>query len=128
MQCTECGIGKYSATQGATSVSECIECPVNTFSAVHSSALSECTCNAGYTGPGGTDCTICSAGSYKINTGNNACILCGTGFYSSTEGATGVSTCLVCADNAHSDAGSQSSSDCVCNGGFYDPALHTGFR
>ena len=31
--------------------------------------ITDCACNAGYTGPNGQNCTACAADSYKVSTG-----------------------------------------------------------
>jgi hypothetical protein len=72
--CTSCGPGTYSTAVGASASSTCIACPFNSTSPAGSAALTNCTCNAGSTGPNGGPCTACVAGKYKTSIGSAACI------------------------------------------------------
>ena len=79
-------------------------CPDNSATIVVSAALfsaSDCTCNAGYTGPDGGTCVACAAGTYKAGTGDAACD--------------------VCPANSASPAGSTVSTACTCNAGYTGP-------
>ena len=51
-------------------------CPANSNSPAGSDALTDCTCNAGFTGPDGGPCSQCAAGKYKSMTGSEACSSC----------------------------------------------------
>ena len=119
--CTDCGVGSYSVTVGATASSTCVSCPVNTNSAVSSSAIGGCVCNAGFTGPDGGVCSACVAGKYKTSSGSVACTNCGVGLYSVAVGATTSSTCISCPVNTNSAASSSAIGGCVCNAGFTGP-------
>ena len=152
--CTLCGAGKYSTTVGALSVSTCLDCPAATYSSadrthcvmcpsdssspILSDEVTDCVCNAAYTGPNGGPCTACVAGTYKPAAGSAACTLCGAGKYSTTVGALSVSTCLNCAEGKYSETvgasgeylcaycpaystcpeGSASATACRCNVGY----------
>jgi hypothetical protein len=96
--CTACSYGYYKPT---TSNTMCTSCPsfTNT-SSLASDALTKCTCNIGYTGNDGTQCSPCSVNTYKSVTGSSSCTSCPTN--QNTQGATGV-----CNINA-----------CVCNPGY----------
>jgi hypothetical protein len=50
--------------------------PANTVSPPLSSWWNNCTCIPGYTGPDGSACTACAAGSYKTLGGSAACTTC----------------------------------------------------
>jgi hypothetical protein len=43
----------------------CTDCPTNSSSPAGSTALTSCTCNAGFPGPNGGPCTACVAGKYQ---------------------------------------------------------------
>ena len=48
--CINCVAGKYRVFPAATAESNCIACPANTFSFSASTQVTNCTCNAGYSG------------------------------------------------------------------------------
>ena len=123
--CTACLSGTYSASTGAISISTCLSCSTNTWSSDHTEALVQCTCNAGYTGTGGTGCVACAAGTYKEYTGNNAeCTPCGLKTYSAVTAATSIDTCTSCSLYAFTtSSGSAATSACICQGGYYDPSF-----
>jgi hypothetical protein len=47
-----------------------------------SNAVSDCRCNPGYTGPDGSTCSACMAGTYKTSAGSAVCLDCENGKYS----------------------------------------------
>jgi hypothetical protein len=96
--CLDCPVGKYSP--GAGSVG-CLACPGNSYSPASSAALTQCTCNVGFTGPNGGSCTACAAGTYK--------------------NAAGSATCTGCSGNSHSPVSSTTLTQCTCNVGFSGP-------
>jgi hypothetical protein len=117
--CARCPVGAYLDTPGGTSVNECIACPADATSSSGSSALSECRCNAGYTGSNGGTCTPCSVAEYKEYVGNQGCEPCPQGTYGNTTHAT---ACISCPDqNQDSPPGSNSSLDCKCRDGYNGP-------
>jgi hypothetical protein len=54
--CLACGAGTYSTEFGASSASTCLACPSNSSSPAGSSVVTNCTCNAGYSGSDGDTC------------------------------------------------------------------------
>ena len=102
--CDSCQAGKYQATVGATSESDCTSCPGNANAPQGSAASSACACNAGYTGANGESCASCTAGKYKESVG--------------------AATCSSCPSDSISAEGSTSSSDCIaeCAPGWTGPA------
>jgi hypothetical protein len=54
--CTACGAGKYGVAAGQTAEASCTACTPNSNSPSQSSAETDCTCNAGYSGPAGGPC------------------------------------------------------------------------
>ena len=55
--CTDCGAGKYSSATGQESEGTCTDCTANSNSPAGSDAASDCTCNAGFTGPVAGECS-----------------------------------------------------------------------
>jgi len=92
--CQSCIAGKYLTTEGNINPSDCNFCLANSYSPHESTALTDCTCNAGHTGPDGGGCTGCTQGFYKETTGSNACTSCANGKLSILFSATSESTCL----------------------------------
>ena len=66
--CTTCPVDTYSIAVGASANSTCSTCPPNSNSPAGSAALTNCTCNAGSTGPNGGPCVACAAGKCKTLT------------------------------------------------------------
>jgi hypothetical protein len=166
-ECTQCEAGKHSASSGATSIGACTNCAVNTYSSADnsqctacpshsgsvesSSSVTDCKCNAGFTGPDGVTCNACSSGTYKDVTGDATCSLCPGNSnspdasnaqsacicnqgYTGPAGGTcvacsegtykavaGTEACSVCTSNSISAAASVSANNCVCNMGFTGP-------
>ena len=74
--CSNCGQGMYSAAVGAKSNSTCSECPTDSYAPAGSSALTNCTCNAGtYKNSTGSTCSACPANS-NAPAGSNALSNC----------------------------------------------------
>jgi len=116
--CIDCAAGKYRVFQAATAESDCIQCPANTFSLIRSMQLTNCRCNAGYSGTAnGVACVACIAGKYKTATGIGNCTNCGLNEYSTTV-AQVESTCSSCPSFSQAPAGSDETSDCRCNVGY----------
>ena len=130
--CVDCGSGTFSAASGAGSGATCQQCPANQYAATASGAseclncpaystaamgtwgVSNCKCNAGYSGDDGSTCTLCEAGKFEaINTGNP---------YDYDN------KCVDCPDHSHSLAGTYYyhanppagtvSGSCTCNAGY----------
>ena len=117
--CTKCTAGHYSTKVGAVS-NECQQCGVYSDAPVASDEQTDCTCNAGATGPDGGVCALCETGKYKIATGIAACTICVSGKYSTVEGSTS-NTCQQCGINSNSPEGSNQRTDCICNIGSTGP-------
>ena len=120
--CHECEAGTYSTTVAATSPETCQECPANSASPEGSSAVGECKCNAGFTGPDGGSCEECLAGTYKEGSGSGECVECEVGTYSAVPGASSKDACTLCSAVSSSKSGAGSST-CVCNKGYTGPDL-----
>jgi hypothetical protein len=119
--CSLCSKGKYSTDTGAISEATCSDCPAHTYSGVGSGILLNCTCNKGYTGPDGVECTACGAGGFKDTNGSAACTLCSQGKYSTATAAISEATCINCPSYTHSGAGSGLLTNCTCNKGYTGP-------
>ena len=116
--CINCVAGKYRVFPAATAESNCIACPANTFSFSASTQVTNCTCNAGYSGASdGIACDACVAGKYKTGVGIGTCTNCALNEYSTTV-AQVVPTCSSCPSSSQSPAGSDEASDCKCNVGY----------
>ena len=107
--CRDCEAGKYSSSIAATSAITCHECNAGRYSSSlgETNANTCLECDVGMTSDiGATTCTICRAGKFaSAPTAASSCINCNAGRYSGTEGATSISTCLMCDIGKASDAG-----------------------
>jgi len=92
--CEPCATGKYSASVG---VHACTDCPASSNSPLGSTAVTDCICDAGYTGADGGTCTQCEAGKFK--------------------NASGTAACQACPARSKSLAGSTVAGACVCDEG-----------
>ncbi|KAK3579233.1 hypothetical protein CHS0354_033303 [Potamilus streckersoni] len=97
--CTLCEKGTYQPDKWMT---ECISCgPTDrwTTDSTGSSNQSQCKfyCPSGYEKTTGTDCKICTVGTYKDNTVNifGGCTACPFGMTSPTNGSTSVQNCSI---------------------------------
>ena len=111
--CTECPAGKFSATLGAIDESTCIDCPAGEESEQGASACTECP--DGKVSGGGEVCTACAPGKFE-EYNNKLCETCPEGSY---QDQSGKQTCIPCADNKYSVAGSNDKTACVCPAGTY---------
>jgi len=109
--CIPCAAGKYANETGHPE--ECLSCPAHTYSAEGSSLITNCTCNAGYTGADGDACEACVAGKYKGIIGTSACFLCPVGKYSTGAGAASEVVCVACPNNTTSGEGSSNIANCT---------------
>ena len=125
--CSACPAGKYG---------NCTSCPAHTNSVNGSSAVTDCKCNVGYTGPDGGSCVACVAGKFKTSNGTAACAQCVAGKHSSalalgtdacadcgrdTYSNSDSTQCVACPANAVSAALSSVDTDCKCNVGYTGP-------
>ena len=99
--CSNCLAGQYSTAVGATYPDVCQECPSNSDGPEASDEEVDCTCQAGFSGPGGGLCTECVAGTYTATRGN--------------------ANCQSCPANSDSYAGSITITACSCNAGSTGP-------
>ena len=122
--CSNCSVGLYSATSGAVGNETCLSCPLgqwspegspscnlcpaNSRAGASSGFVSNCICDAGYTGPNGGPCSACAAGKYKTVTGTSACTNCTAGTYSVVSGASTASPCTGCPIDFYSLPGASS--------------------
>jgi len=89
--CMQCAPGKYSTVKALASGSMCLSCPAHSFSG-GGSTVTNCTCNAGYTGDDGAACVACVGGTFKVATGSSACAPCPNQTVS-PSGSVGISEC-----------------------------------
>ena len=117
-ECMDCEAGKYSNVIGATS-NLCQACRSNSVSAIASDEVTDCMCNAGWTGSGGDEpCSACIAGTYKSSIGSEACENCIAGTYSDTLGSVTSDVCRDCPSNSDAAEASDGPVHCICNAGF----------
>jgi hypothetical protein len=89
-----------------------------------SNELTDCQCEAGYSGPDGGTCSACALGSYKDTAGSLACTFCGVGFYSTTAAAASVESCVACPSDSYSVTGSANIDQCYYNPGYRQTLSH----
>jgi len=80
-------ITSYSTILGATNLSTCQSCPLNSDAPEGRNVRSNCTCNARFTGADGDTCIQCAAGTFKFTSGLAACIMvaCPAGQFASAQ-------------------------------------------
>ena len=116
--CSKCSVGLFSVHYGAVGVETCLSCPlgqwspegspncnlcpVNSRAGASSGAITNCACDAGFSGPNGGTCSACTTGQYKNASGTSACVNCVGGMYSN---ATGASMCTSCPTGLYSRNG-----------------------
>jgi hypothetical protein len=69
----------HGTATGATNADVCVTCQQNSFSAAGSRVNTNCTCNHGYSGPDGGECTACQVGKFKLLSGSQSCSDCPLG-------------------------------------------------
>ena len=114
--CVQCETSKYNDQTGR---SQCTACPVQAYAPAGSTALTNCTCNAGYTGPDGEPCSACEHGTYKPVRGPGACESCPTNANTTNVASTADSDCL-CDAGYHGTITDATSDTCTaCDFGEY---------
>ena len=109
--CAGCVADFYNEQHNAS----CVQCPVHSsHSQTKSRSVTDCLCDAGFTGDDGGPCTACTAGSFKAVVGSAACTLCGADEYSLSAAV----TCESCHANSTAREGSDELADCECDAGF----------
>ena len=114
--CEPCSAGKYKPFTGP---GECLPCDDAATSPVAAKILTQCSCNAGYTGRDGGACRPCPTGYYKDAIGSSACAPCPQGTYQSDQAAASLALCLSCPSGKSSPVASNTTDDCVCFAGYY---------
>lgn len=96
MECQPCAADQFQPAVGAT---ECVACHLHssTAGAVGSDAATDCTCDAGFVGEDGVECSLCEPGRF----------------------CPGGEVTIVCRLFSHSPAGSSEQANCSCNAGYY---------
>jgi hypothetical protein len=116
--CVNCGANTFQPFEAATSSTQCQNCPLNANALAGSTSNAFCICKAGYSNEeNGGLCSACPRGSYKTDPGVGTCTQCPANYFSTTDAQT-TATCSVCPANSQSPAGSDESTDCVCDAGF----------
>ena len=118
--CYPCPIGSWCWT-GVVNT-----CPPNSLSPLYSNYMNNCSCNAGYYGPGGGPCILCNQGTYNTLQGASSCLGCGSGLYSTFYG--GINCSLCGAGTYQTGVGLTASSDCtLCPMGTYQTGVQMGY-
>jgi len=114
--CTPCAADTFA--DGHSEL--CAACPAHSQSPPASDALSDCICNAGYSGPDGGPCLACQAGTYKEGPGNDGCVGCPSGTFSTVLAGDSPAVCVACPDKSWTVvwSGARNVSACQCNPGF----------
>jgi len=120
--CTECQRGKYSDHANASSEAICTLCPSHSFTGREGSdEIEACTCNLGFTGLNGGNCSACAAGKYKDVNGTALCTVCVGGKYSTHIAPISEATCSICPNKTFSRDGSNMLTNCTCLHGYDGP-------
>ena len=110
--CTSCAADKYSNVSAQVSNETCVDCPANSYAPAGSSALTACICNAGYTGPEGSACTECPAGTFKNVSGPTPCLQCARGKYLNRTASVSEDACILCPQHSWSQLASPMITNC----------------
>jgi cysteine-rich repeat protein len=90
--CLPCDTGFYKSEKGPA---ECRACAPNSNTIDPPRTI--CKCNAGYTGPDGSEyCTFCPAGKFKDAEGSAPCTDCDAGTHSTVDASTTSDSCSYC--------------------------------
>lgn len=118
--CVECAASNaFSSSSSLESLSQCAACPADSrVLKSRATSITDCVCNAGYTGNDGGPCEACLAGTYKESHGDSACTDCPINTYSTATAAIAVDTCQNCRSSSKSTAGAASESECLCVEGY----------
>ena len=134
LNCTSCLAGTY-LNKTASRRNECVSCPSGSSSRRASPLVTNCSCNHGYTGPDGAECSACAAGKFKDRSGPSMCENCVAGKYalqaaslctmcpnntfSAAVAAPSLDACQSCPQFSLSQEGSENLHDCICFAGRY---------
>jgi len=111
--CSVCARDHYQDDIGTDA---CKQCPPHTHTvATTSTALTDCLCDAGFSGPLGGPCTACEPGSFKAGPGAGSCVACPA---DSFQPETNASACVSCHEHSSSAEGTVLLATCKCNNGF----------
>jgi len=117
-----CGADTWKGTIGSM---RCTSCPQHSSSFLGSTAVTECTCNAGFTDTV-TGCAACPIRMYNPYVGSSGCRECAIGKYSGATGSSSADACLLCTDNSKTRfQQSTAISECLCLVGYNKDAQGT---
>lgn len=114
--CAPCNGALYSDVAAA---SACAPCPANSTGDFFNDAVSDCQCDAGFTGADGGPCVQCELGKYKTQRGTASCGDCGSAAFWPPGADPAVFACEACPQ--HSARASDLVSGvlgCVCDTGY----------
>ena len=99
-----CPVGTYSTS---TATASCTACPATTTTAATgATALSQCLCAPGFTGPNAGPCTACSAGQVKLVAGSQPCADCAYACDPNLSGSCTTSACPTTCNSGFRASGS----------------------
>lgn len=135
--CAPCNGALYSDVAAA---SACAACPANSTGDFFNDAVSDCQCDAGFTGLNGGPCVQCELGKYKTQRGTASCGDCGAAAFWPPGADPAVFACEACPQHSARasdlvsgvlgcvcDAGYRRTADATCSlcpEGFYCPQQH----
>ena len=114
--CESCVAGKYKDYVSYDDFEDCAACPAFSHSGATSTMLSNCTCNAGFSGPDGGPCAACAPGSFKAGPGDASCTACPADTYQNLSAATACEAC-VARSTSSDESGRDDIDDCLCDSG-----------
>jgi hypothetical protein len=120
VKCTNCLVDTYSTVVAKTD-SVCDSCPSFAQSPAGSNELTDCQCNAGYSGLDGDTCTACGSGHYKPEVGAAVCSNCPADHYQPDAAKTALSDCKTCGPNSLSSVANALQASCQCAPGYTGP-------
>jgi len=97
-------------------------CPLHSQSLASSQDIKACECRPGYDGENGGPCTVCVAGTFKVDKGNVGCEPCGIGKFSAETARSIPAACLQCPLGTASPNAIAASCP-ACNAGTYSDTL-----
>jgi len=124
--CTNCPIDTFNGNTGSILPSACTPCGAYAKSQPGSTSISDCACNAGYSGvPSTDDCVVCEKGKYADA---NICENCESDTYNDKLGMDNAGECLNCTGptSTQGAVGQASGDSCVCDAGYETSSRTTG--
>lgn len=126
--CDKCHSNSFFNRTGASSITDCVQCPENSVSEPGSSNITQCFCVLGYAGMPGDACVACAPGFFRDDPTQYICTACGPDTYNGLYSRNQSLDCLQCPPDQTSPSGSDAELDCVCREGRYATISADGSR